>query len=174
VYSQLGLVLGAGPSFLGVLMLRFASGKCRQRGAWGAGRRLEGSAATRTGCHAFTLTQGGRSTGEKQSRPNVRSSSSLPDAKRCLFCSGSWDRTIRKWDITALRFITEITGHSDPVYCLTSCGGVLFSGSRDCTVRGWSVESNDCVRVYEGHKAAVSAVVVVDPHLYVRHNSLYP
>lgn len=55
------------------------------------------------------------------------------DADGSLY-SGSWDRSIRKWDISALRFIAEISGHTDPVYCLTSFGGVLFSGSRDCSV----------------------------------------
>jgi WD40 repeat protein len=50
-------------------------------------------------------------------------------------CSGSWDSSIRKWDMSTNRCITELLDHHDTVYTLVQVGGVLLSGSRDCCVK---------------------------------------
>ena len=91
--------------------------------------------------------------------------SCLVVAEGSLF-SGSWDSSIRKWDISTNRFIAELLGHHDPLYCLCAVGGVLLSGSRDCTVRAWRTDTCECIRVYEGHTAVVSSLIAVDPLLY--------
>ena len=80
--------------------------------------------------------------------------------------AGAWDSSIRKWDISTNRFIAELLGHQDPIYCLAAVGEVLLSGSRDCCVRAWHTDTCECLRVYEGHTAVVSSIVAVDPIMY--------
>ena len=49
--------------------------------------------------------------------------------------------------------------HLNNVMALASLpGGLLASGSYDCTVRVWEVESGRLVRALAGHTAAVSAL----------------
>jgi len=83
--------------------------------------------------------------------------------------TGSWDSSIRKWDVSTNRFIAELLGHHDPVYCLAAVGGVLLSGSRDCCVRAWRTDTCECIRTYEGHTAVVSSVLAGTLSLSLTH-----
>lgn len=60
-----------------------------------------------------------------------------------------------------------LIGHRSSVTCsckLQSADGrtLLVSGSFDCTLRVWDVDSGECVRVLEGHEGWVTCVCVVD------------
>ncbi len=61
--------------------------------------------------------------------------------------SRSWDNSIRKWDVSASKCIIEFRGHQDPVCCLAAAGEVLLSGSRDCSIRAWRVDTAECIKV---------------------------
>ena len=69
--------------------------------------------------------------------------------------SGSWDKTIRVWDMRSLECVHVLEGHVEAVLALTVMDGHLISGSYDTTVRFWSTDTFNCVGKYEGHDDAV-------------------
>lgn len=56
--------------------------------------------------------------------------------------SGSYDGTVRVWDVETLTCLKTLAGHTGPVRTLVCSAGHMFSGSYDKTVRCclcWSV-----------------------------------
>ena len=49
--------------------------------------------------------------------------------------SGSYDGTVKVWDVGSLNCLKTLTGHTGPVRTLVYSGGHMFSGSYDKTVR---------------------------------------
>jgi WD40 repeat protein len=72
-----------------------------------------------------------------------------------FLASGSFDRTIRLWDLSKLngvqtaRSYMTLTGHINEVNAVTFSpdGQLLASSSRDETIRLWDVQSGACLRV---------------------------
>ena len=62
-----------------------------------------------------------------------------PDGKRIL--SGSYDRTVRLWDVESGREVCRFFGHTNWVWgvAVSSDGKLGLSGSRDKTVRLWKL-----------------------------------
>jgi F-box/WD-40 domain protein 7 len=58
----------------------------------------------------------------------------LAVANERLF-SGSYDGTVKVWDVAALECLQTLAGHTGPVRTLVYSGGHMFSGSYDKTVR---------------------------------------
>ena len=58
-----------------------------------------------------------------------------------IVVSGSYDKTIKTWDITSGSCLSTLKGHSDIVtsVCFSSDGKQLASGSEDKTVRNWDL-----------------------------------
>jgi len=54
---------------------------------------------------------------------------------------------------------SKLNGHSGHVFCLdVSKGNILASGSYDCTVKLWSIDTGECIRTINGHDEAVNSV----------------
>jgi len=87
------------------------------------------------------------------------------------FYSASRDKTIKEWDGLAL-CVTEKQqphAHADWVTCMTmSPEDTLISGSRDCAVKVWDVQSGYmiCTHQLRGHAGAVSAVAASNDLLF--------
>lgn len=49
--------------------------------------------------------------------------------------SGSYDGTVKVWDVKTMECLQTLAGHTGPVRTLVYSGGHMFSGSYDKTVR---------------------------------------
>ncbi|MCX6900668.1 MAG: DUF4062 domain-containing protein, partial [Verrucomicrobia bacterium] len=91
---------------------------------------------------------------------SVESVSVTADGRRAV--SGSWDKTLRVWDLESGACLRALEGHSSDVKCVsvTADGRRAVSGSRDKTLRVWDLESGACLRILKGHSSAVSSLGV--------------
>jgi WD40 repeat protein len=81
-----------------------------------------------------------------------------PDGAR--IASGSWDRTVRVWDVTSGVELAVLRGHEDYVNCVSYSpdGARIASGSSDKTVRVWDARSGVELAVLRGQTAEVGSV----------------
>ncbi len=73
--------------------------------------------------------------------------------------SGSWDTTLKLWEVATGRCVRTFQGHTDQVRsgCLSADGRFALSGSRDKTLKLWEVATGRCVRTFQGHTDQVSS-----------------
>ena len=80
-----------------------------------------------------------------------------------LLASGSWDDTVRIWDVgdnTNLRHVRTLRGHTSEVFSVawSPDGRTLASGSTDGTVRLWNPDNGINFAVLRGHTEGVLSV----------------
>ena len=85
---------------------------------------------------------------------DVSSVAIAPDGKTAL--SGSWDKTLRLWDLASGREIRKFEGHSAPVISVAIApdGKTALSDSDDETLRLWDLASGREIKKIEGHSGA--------------------
>ena len=83
---------------------------------------------------------------------------SLVDAT--LLATGSWDRTIKLWDVVTQQDIATLEGHMSGVNSVvfSSDGVTLATGSWDGTVKLWDVTTQQDIATLEGHMSGVNSV----------------
>ena len=81
-----------------------------------------------------------------------------PDGR--LIVSGSWDKTVRLWDIEGNPVGQPFQGHEDSAtsVAFSPDGQLIVSGSDDNTVRLWDIEGNPVGQPFQGHKGSVNSV----------------
>jgi WD40 repeat protein/serine/threonine protein kinase len=96
----------------------------------------------------------------------VRSVAVTPDGKYVV--SGSWDGTVRVWDLAAAQEVRRF-GHWGVVWsvAVTPDGKYVVSGSSDKTVCLWDLATGQAVRRFTGHEWGVSSVAVTPDGKYV-------
>jgi len=83
-----------------------------------------------------------------------------PDGQ--IVVSGSFDKTLRIWDLKTGRCQATLEGHTSYVFgvAITPDGKTVVSGSDDKTLKVWDLETNRCRATLEGHRGCVHCVAV--------------
>jgi WD40 repeat protein len=76
--------------------------------------------------------------------------------------SGSWDNTLKLWDVASGRCLRTFVGHCKSVnsVCLSADGRYALSGSREGVLKIWDVESGGCLHTFTGHNHFVLSVTL--------------
>ncbi|ETO05854.1 hypothetical protein RFI_31543 [Reticulomyxa filosa] len=77
-------------------------------------------------------------------------------------CSGSYDHTIRIWDIETTKQLILLNGHKNTVsgvkYGPNELGNTILSGSYDSSVRLWDIRSGEQIQMFNGRKDWICAI----------------
>ncbi|KAJ3119874.1 SCF ubiquitin ligase complex subunit cdc4 [Nowakowskiella sp. JEL0407] len=81
-----------------------------------------------------------------------------------LLISGSYDNSVRIWDLTTGVCKWLCNGHREKVYSVGYSAnlGVCVSGSMDSSIRVWNVNDGNCLYVLEGHTMLVGLLEISD------------
>lgn len=85
-----------------------------------------------------------------------------------LVVSGSYDTTVRVWDLLQNgRCVHILTGHSDRIYSTTLnfASKKCYSGSMDSTINIWDIEEGKLLHTLEGHTSLVGLLELSDETL---------
>ena len=76
--------------------------------------------------------------------------------------SGSYDETIKVWNLSTGQEVRTLTGHTDVVWsvAISADGQTLVSGSWDQTIKVWNLSTGQEVRTLTGHTDAVYSVAI--------------
>lgn len=117
------------------------------------------------------VTQGARTMGAQSFKPTTRSHKmtilSLAAVKGGKMATASQDKYVKLWKNGEP--IRTFDWHSAPVTCVRFQPGtdVLFSASRDLTVRSWNEENGALIHKYTGHCAEIIALDFIDSEHFV-------
>lgn len=75
-----------------------------------------------------------------------------------ILATGSYDATIKIWDINTGEEIRTLRGHSCGIRCLQFDDTKLISGSLDHRIKIWNWRTGECISTYAGHSGGVLSV----------------
>lgn len=77
-----------------------------------------------------------------------------------ILASGSYDQTVKLWDIETGECLKTLQGHSSPVVCVAYSpdGKLLASGEFDGVIKMWDAETGNCCQTIKGHTNSVWSV----------------
>ena len=83
-------------------------------------------------------------------------------SKQKVLASGSFDRSIRLWDLQTGSLMRTLAGHRDAVrsVAFSPDGTILVSGSSDKTIKVWDVATGQLSRTLTGHIGPVWSVAI--------------
>ncbi|XP_040309082.1 F-box and WD repeat domain containing protein 10B isoform X4 [Herpailurus yagouaroundi] len=84
--------------------------------------------------------------------------------KKNFLLSGSYDLSIRYWDLKSGACIRIFNGHQGTVTCMDLYMNRLVSGARDCQVKEWDVETGKCLKTLK-HKDPIWAARINDNYI---------
>lgn len=72
-----------------------------------------------------------------------------------ILMTGSYDKTVRIWNLETGELIRVLTGHTRCVRALQFDEAKLVTGSMDQTLKIWNWQTGKCIRTLEGHTGGV-------------------
>ncbi|ORY84264.1 WD40-repeat-containing domain protein [Protomyces lactucae-debilis] len=72
-----------------------------------------------------------------------------------IIASGSYDGSIKIWDLTSGELLRTLDGHTRGVNCLQFDDAKLISGSMDKTLKIWNYRTGECLSTLRGHTEGV-------------------
>jgi len=72
-----------------------------------------------------------------------------------VLITGSYDATIKVWDLETCKEIRTLRGHDSGIRCLQFDDTKLISGSMDTTIKVWNWHTGECISTYNGHNGGV-------------------
>ena len=83
-----------------------------------------------------------------------------------ILASGSWDKTIKLWDIPTGQLIRTLTGHTSGIWWSVDLlnSQTLVSGSRDGTIKLWNWSTGECFSTIQTTGSVISSLAVIDQH----------
>jgi F-box/WD-40 domain protein MET30 len=72
-----------------------------------------------------------------------------------ILATGSYDSTVKIWDMETGEELRTLRGHTSGVRCLQFDDTKLISGSLDSTLRIWNWRTGECLATLPGHTAGV-------------------
>ena len=75
-----------------------------------------------------------------------------------FLATGSYDATIKIWDLETGREMRTLKGHTMGIRCLQFDDNKLISGSLDKTLKVWNWRTGECISTYDGHSEGVIAL----------------
>ncbi|KAF2293455.1 hypothetical protein P3X46_013173 [Hevea brasiliensis] len=77
------------------------------------------------------------------------------------FVSASGDHDARIWDVSLRKCVICLTGHTDVITCVKWGGdGVIYTGSKDCTIKVWETSQGKLIRELKGHGNRVNSLAL--------------
>ncbi|KAF4556017.1 WD domain-containing protein 4 [Elsinoe fawcettii] len=75
-----------------------------------------------------------------------------------ILATGSYDATIKIWDIATGKCLRTLTGHTSGIRCLQFDDSKLMSGSLDNTIKVWNWRTGQLLRTFNAHNGGVIAL----------------
>jgi F-box/WD-40 domain protein MET30 len=75
-----------------------------------------------------------------------------------ILMTGSYDATVKIWDLEAGKVIRTLTGHTQGIRCLQFDDTRLITGSLDNTIKVWNWRTGQLLNTYEVHSRGVIGV----------------
>ena len=82
-----------------------------------------------------------------------------------VLATGSWDATVRLWDLATGAPLRTLRGHTGGLRCLQFDATKLISGGLDRSLRVWDRRTGACARVLNGHADGALALHFVGARL---------
>ncbi|MEH2302702.1 MAG: serine/threonine-protein kinase [Nostoc sp.] len=148
--SSDGQFIASGSNDMTIKLWQLGTGKLvRQLGRWSSGHSsmVHSVAFSPISSKLFYQGESGKSAG-------------ITDQNWGILASGSWDNTIKLWDVNTGKEIRTLIGHANWVnsVAFSRDGKFLASGSADCTIKLWQVHTGIEIQTFRGHSDSVSSV----------------
>ncbi|KAI7504396.1 WD40 repeat-like protein [Hortaea werneckii] len=72
-----------------------------------------------------------------------------------VLITGSYDSTVKVWDIHTGQTLRTLTGHTSGIRCLQFDDNKLMTGSLDSTLRLWNWRTGQCLRTFQAHNEGI-------------------
>ncbi|ODQ81977.1 hypothetical protein BABINDRAFT_160192 [Babjeviella inositovora NRRL Y-12698] len=98
---------------------------------------------------------------------NIKTFRGHTDGVTCLqfnhkyLMTGSYDTTIKIWNVTSGKLLRTLSGHTKGVRALAFDEQKLITGGLDSVIKVWNYHTGQCISTYKGH---ADSVVSVDFH----------